>query len=141
MKVEAVFGIQPDVPTANGRTYPRHVLEKALESGVKRRNVYVVPDINSVLSIVADGHPVIPLHKAAGFLSGYQISEYDILSVELEIFPQAKGLLDIKDLRPIPIGYGTVEDNVVQDDFLLQGISFEPATEDRGNQVRGKGNK
>lgn len=116
--------IKADVPTANGRIYSQHVLEKMVydfNQASKRGTNFVVKDTPPGRSIA--------LTNVAGRVHDTKLRDGQIVcQVELLDTEPGKAIKDMffnDDVSIEPIAYGTVKDGkVVAEDLKVLGFSF-----------------
>lgn len=120
VKVFEQVVLKCDEPTANGRIYPRAVVEKAFEEYQKK------VDDHAALGPVYDNHVSL---KGASFLVKELKLEGDAAKVVIETLPNERGaelakMLERKEVVFTPTGVGTVTDGLVGEDYNLRGFSI-----------------
>ena len=81
MKAQLI--VAADMKMASGRTYPRDILQKALDTSV---GAYVVESVDSHFPLVID------ITKIGGTFRSYDIADDGNVTVELEMFTNDMGL-------------------------------------------------
>jgi len=111
--------LQADMLTANGRVYPKEVLEKAIADYKAR------PRMGPV-----DAEGKVRLANASFEVKDIRM-EGDKVVVEVDLFRNLciAELLRRKQARLTPVGYGTVTGSLVREDYILTGFGVT-ATED-----------
>jgi len=110
--------LHADVPTGNGNIYPKEVLRKAVEEYASKTRRFG--------PLRADGK--VALKDIAFEVMDVRMEETKIVA-EIDIFDRGVGTaaaLREKLARLSPVGYGTVRDGRVQDDYILAGFNIAP---------------
>lgn len=111
------------VPNANGRTYPKEVVENAFKK-------YKEDMIDKGRSIVFSKNSE-DLAFAYGLVKDYSIEDNDVfVKVKpLQCIADAEMLTDLLEkgkIHFVTAGIGKIEDGIVQDDFELRYIFLDP---------------
>jgi hypothetical protein len=124
IEIEAVV-LTADEPTMNGRVYPRELIEREIER--------LRPEMESgrLLGWPADASRTTDsLGEVSHLVRGMKVEDDGKVTAKIEVLSTEKGnllreLIENREVKFGPRGFGSVVDGVVQDDFKLRTIDVD----------------
>jgi hypothetical protein len=110
-----------DKPNANGRIYPKDVMEKAISKYKKD----MVDQKRALIGSELTGSEL-NVEKAYGIVDDIYIEEdtvfIDFHPLKLPICESLTQLIESKVLHPVTCGFATLSGNIVGDDYILSYV-------------------